>query len=236
MKQGFSGSTVLLEDNIVEKISNDENFISSQERQRDLITLSQKIGILPKIERIAGHSIYMEYVEGLEELTEQNARQAGKALRLLHEQHEYPHPCMNGLDWLIQMAQESLAQINYDDKLFSGFKSEYRNDALIHSEPFQFIEKKDGTIVFIDIEGIGIGSRYQDLGFMYFITMKEEKPEVFASFISGYQSKPIDIEFAKIKRIAALIAIAYANFAEFEKRVEFGLHLMDETNNSNDKQ
>jgi thiamine kinase-like enzyme len=229
MKQGFSGSTVQLKDNLVEKITNDKNFISSKERQKDLIALSHKIDILPRIERIAGRSIYMEYIEGQEELTEQNAPQAGKALRLLHEQHEYLHPCMTGLDWLIQMAQENLAQHNYGYNDFSSFKSEYPIDALIHSEPSQFIAKKDRTIVFIDIEGIGMGSRYQDLGYIYFRTMKEEKAEVFTSFMKGYQSRAIQIELVRIKRLAGLVAITYAKFAELEKRIKFGLQLLNET-------
>src|SRR6266516_1940209 len=131
MKQGFSGSKVRLTGNLVEKISTDENFTSSKERQKDLIALSHKLDILPRIDRIVEQSIYMEYVEGHEELTGQNARQAGKALRLLHEQSDYPHPCITGLDWLIEMANENLAHQHYGSKDFSGFKAEYPIDALI---------------------------------------------------------------------------------------------------------
>jgi hypothetical protein len=221
MKQGFSGSIVQLNGNLVEKISTDKSFTSSKERQRDLITLSHKLGILPRIDHIAGQSIFMEFVEGKEGLTKQNAQQAGEALRLLHEQSEYPYPCMTGLDWLIQMAHE-----NYGDKDFSGFKAEYPTDALIHSEPAQFIEKKDGTITFIDIEGIGMGSRYQDLASIYYISMIDEKLELFDLFIEGYQSRPVAIEPARVRKLAGLYSIAYAAFAESERRIEFGLGLL----------
>ena len=223
MQQGFSGSLVQLKGNLVEKISSDDSFTSSKERQSDLITLSHKLDILPKIDHIAGRSIFMEYVEGKEGFTVHNARQVGKGLRLLHEQRKYPHPCMTGLDWLIQMAHK-----NYGHKDFSDFKAEYPIDALIHSEPAQLIEKKDGDIIFIDIEGIGMGSRYQDLASIYYISMMDEKAEVFYLFMEGYQSRPIDIDLARVKKLAGLYSIAYAAFAEFERRIEFGLHLLDE--------
>jgi thiamine kinase-like enzyme len=229
MKQGFSGSKVQRSGNLVEKISNDDSFTSSKERQKDLVALSHRLVILPRIDRITGQSIFMEYIEGHEELTEHNARQAGNALRLLHEQSDYQHPCMTGLDWLIQTANENLTQSNYSYQDFSGFKAEYPIDALIHSEPAQFIEKEDGTIVFIDIEGIGMGTHYQDLGSIYYMTVKDEKPGIFVAFMEGYQSTPIHIELRRLKKLAGLYSIAYAAFAEFEKRMEFGLRLLDET-------
>jgi hypothetical protein len=229
MKQGFSGSKVQLVDNLVEKISSDDSFTSSPERQRDLLALSHKLDILPKIDHITGKSIFMEYVVGREEMTTDNALQAGKALRLLHEQTDYPHLCMTGLDWLIQLANENLAQYNgrYED--FSDFRREYPIDALIHSEPGQFIEKEDGSIVFIDIEGIGMGSRYHDLGSIYYGTMIDETPGILPAFMAGYQSTPIHIELWRVMRLAGLFSIAYAGFAEYKKRMEFGLRLLDET-------
>jgi len=229
MKQGFSGSKLQLVGNLVEKISSDESFTSSKERQKDLLALSHKLDILPKIDHITGESIFMEYVVGREEMTTDNALQAGKALRLLHEQSDYQHLCMTGLDWLIQLASENLAQYNGRHEDFSGFKGEYPIDALIHSEPGQFIEKEDGTIVFIDIEGIGMGSRYQDLGSIYYGTMIDEKPGIFPAFMAGYQSTPIHIELWRVMRLAGLFSIAYAGFAEYKKRIEFGLRLLEET-------
>jgi len=229
MKQGFSGSRLRLVGNLVEKISSDDSFTSSPERQRDLLALSHKLDILPKIDHITGESIFMEYVVGREGMTTDNAFQAGKALRLLHEQTDYPHLCMTGLDWLIQLANENLAQYGGRYEEFSDFRREYPVDALIHSEPGQFIEKQDGSIVFIDIEGIGIGSRYQDLGSIYYGTMIDEQTGIFPPFMAGYQSTPIHIELWRVIRLAGLYSIAYAGFADYKKRIEFGLRLLDET-------
>jgi hypothetical protein len=78
-----------------------------------LAALSLKLAILPRLAHIDRQAIYMEYVDGQEGLTEHNARQAGKVLRLLHEQRDYPPPGMNGLTWLIQMA--NLNPVRLDD-------------------------------------------------------------------------------------------------------------------------
>jgi len=152
MQQGYSGSTVQRKGNLVEKVSSDQEFIHSKERQKDLIALSRKIAVLPCIDHIASPSIYIEYVAGHEGLTKQNTPQAGKALRLLHEQRGYPHPCMTGLSWLIELANENLAQWNLSQRISFAVTGEYPHDALIHSEPVQLIEKNDGSVVFIDFE------------------------------------------------------------------------------------
>jgi hypothetical protein len=228
MKQGHSGSTVQLKGNLVEKISSDQTFIHSKERQKDLMVLSKKLSILPRIDRIDKQAIYMDFVDGGEGLTEQNARRAGKALQLLHEQSDYPHPCMTGLKWLIQIANDNLARMNYGQLIITEIETEYPSDVLIHSEPTQFIEKQDGSIVFIDFEGIGMGSRYQDLGFIYYSAVKQEKPEIYTTFLEGYQP-PGQIEPLRVKKLAGITSLAYARFAEFEKRMQLGIRLLEET-------
>jgi hypothetical protein len=229
MRQGYSGSTVQRKGNLVEKVSSDQSFIQSKERQKDLVALSQRIAVLPRIDHIASPSIYMEYVDGQEGLTKQKAPQAGKALRLLHEQRGYLHPCMTGLSWLIEMANDSLAQRNFRERIPFEVTSEYASDALIHSEPSQLIEKNDGSIVFIDFEGIGMGSRYQDLGFIYYRAGLEDQLEVYTAFIQGYQSDSVPIELRRVKRLAGIISLAYARFADAEKRTLLGLRLFEET-------
>jgi hypothetical protein len=229
MKQGFSGSTVQRKDNLVEKISSDQNFMHCKERQKDLIALSRKTAVLPRIDHIDNQTIHMEYVDGQEGLTEQNALRAGESLRLLHDQRGYHHFCMTGLNWLIEMANDNLARMDHSERISSEIESEYPCDALIHSEPNQFIEIKDGSIVFIDFEGIGMGSCYQDIGFIYYLMIKDDKPDVYNTFIEGYQSKPIQIEIMQVKRLAGIISLAYATFAEFEKRMRLGLRLLSET-------
>jgi hypothetical protein len=235
MQQGYSGSTVQRKGKLVEKVSSDQSFTESQERQRDLIALSQQLPILPRIDHIVSPSIFMEFVNGKEGLTKENAPQAGKALRLLHEQQGYPHPCLTGLDWLIELANENLAQMRLSQRIPFEFMDDYPNDALIHSEPTQLIEKADGMIVFIDFEGIGMGSRYQDLGFIYWSATLGDQPERYTAFIQGYQGDSIQIKLKRVKQLAGIISLAYVGFAlafagaeQAEKRLQLGLRLWEE--------
>jgi hypothetical protein len=235
MEQGYSGSTVQRKGNLVEKISSDLSFTDSSERQRDLTALSQKIAVLPRIDHIDSPSIYMEYIDGQGGLTIQNAQRAGNALRLLHGQTGYPHACMTGLNWLIELSNENLAQMDLSQRISYEVISEYPVDALIHSEP-QWIEKKNGAIVFIDFEGMGMGSRYQDLGHIYYSAIKDDQPEIYTAFNQGYQSENLQIDPRRVKQLAGIISLAYVGFAlafagntEAEKRLQLGLRLLGET-------
>ncbi len=236
MKQGFSGSTVQRNGILVEKVSSDQDFVNNKARQNDLIALTHKVAILPTIDHITGQSIYMEYIDGQEGLIKQNAQQAGKALRILHEQQNYPHPCMTGVSWLIELANDNLAQMNLSQRISTEVASEYPNDALIHSEPVQLIEKKDGSVVFIDFEGIGMGSRYQDLGFIYWHAINTDQQGVFTAFIKSYQSDAEQIDLQRVKQLAGIISLAYVGFAlihagpaNAEKRLQLGIRLFRET-------
>jgi hypothetical protein len=232
MKQGYSGSSVQRKGNLVKKISSDQTFMQSKERQQDLTALSWNLDLLPRIDRIDRHAIYMEYVDGREGLTEHNVLRAGAALRRLHDQRGYPHECMTGVYWLIEMANENLARMGRSERIPAEIEAEYPCDALIHSEPTQLIEKNDGSIVFIDFEGIGMGSRCQDIGFIYYLMIKDEKEHVYNKWIAGYQSESIQIDFAQVKRLAGIISLAYAGFAEFDKRMNLGFRLLGETGQS----
>jgi len=167
----------------------------------------------------------MEFIAGQEGLTEHNARRAGKALQQLHGQAGYAHLCMTELDWLKGLASQNLATMESPNIDLAGFLSDSPIDALIHSEP-QFIERPDGSIVFIDIEGIGRGSRYQDLGHMYMCTLLDGHPELFKRVLEGYQNPLNPVEPIKIIRMAGLIALAYAAFADFDKRMRLGAELI----------
>jgi hypothetical protein len=229
MKQGYSGSTVKRTGNLVQKTTTDRVFMQSSARKQDLVALSQKLDILPRIYRIDEQSIFMDYVDGCEGLTEQNARQAGKALRRLHEVPDYQHPCIYSVHWLITLANNNLARMNYHQRVSTQFETEYTPDALIHSEPVQLIEKQDGSIVFIDFEGIGMGTRYQDLGYIYYTAIKQDSPKTYSDFLEGYQPGPGQIETVRVIKLAGLISLAYAGFAESEKRTRLGLQLLTET-------
>lgn len=237
MQQGYSGSSVQRQGRLVEKVSSDQSFSESQARQADLIALSRKLAVLPMIDRIESPSIFMEFVEGHEGLTLQNAPQAGKALRLLHEQAGYSHPCMTDLHWLIELANENLALMRVSQRIPLEVADDYPRDALIHSEPVQLIEKQDGSVVFIDFEGMGMGSRYQDLGFIQWHALKGNQPDVYDAFIRGYRSDPAEIDPRRVKHLGGIISLAYVGFAlefagpeEAENRLQLGLRLIEEAN------
>ncbi len=228
MNQGYSGSSVWREGPFVAKASSDQTFLEEPDRQRDLMALSRHLTLLPHIDRLDQGILYMEFVEGHEGLTEHNAQRAGMALRQLHARHDYPHPCTTGVWWLIHMANENLARVNSDYRVDADLETQYPDDALIHSEPVQFIERPDGTIVFIDIEGIGMGSRYHDLGFIYYTALLRDMPTLFDTFLRGYLSEHADIALPKVRQLAGVIALAYASFADADKRIRLGLGLLGE--------
>lgn len=226
MKQGYSGSSLRRVNGLVEKLTTDHVFAEDVARQRDLLNLSRGLKILPRITKINGALIVMEFVRGSEGLTKQNAYEAGTALRILHDQQDFTHQCLNGVHWLVEMANINLCQTNTSMRISEELVWHFQNDALIHSEPTQFIRTDDGRIVFIDIEGIGLGSRYQDLGFVEFTSHLLKDSELFKTFIQGYKSKPIELDFLRIGQMAGLIAIAYSGFADTEKRLSLGIRLL----------
>lgn len=225
MNQGYSGSVLRREGDIVVKISSDETFMESAQRQNDLIALSRRLRVLPRIHRIDPPALYMDFIAGHEGFTLANAARAGEALRLLHAQRDYPHPCMTGVGWLIDMALEHRAQTSAGYPIPADMEAEYPSDALILSEP-QFIEKPDGAIVFIDFEGMGMGSGYQDLAHVYFRLIDAGLPEVLERFLGGYQHGRDPVDARRVKKLAGVVALAYAQFAEPARRVKLGLHLL----------
>ncbi len=81
-----------------------------------------------------------------------------------------------------------------------------------------------------------MGSRYQDLGQIYFGAMLKDEPEIYETFIEAYQSEPEQVELLCVRKLAGIISFAYAGFGlayvgakEFEKRLSLGSRLFDET-------
>ena len=229
MQQGHSGSFVERVGATVRKITADGAFAQNLVRQKDLISLSRRLKILPRIIRVEGDLIEMEFIGGSEGLTAQNAFQAGASLRLLHDRRDFPHPCLTGIGWLIEMANANLIRAGASMRFSEDLARQFQNDALIHSEPTQFIESTDGEIVFIDIEGVGLGSRYQDLGFIEYITNLRENSEALKSFMKGYNSEPIALDARRMRWTAGLTAIAYSGFADTERRLALGIRLIQQS-------
>lgn len=227
MRQGYSGSSVKRSGGLVEKLTADLAFSNDADRRQDLIFLTRRLAILPRIMRVEGSLIVMKFIEGNEGLNRENAFRVGTSLRLLHDQQNFMHPCLTGVAWLIEMANANLIQSGAAARIPKDLARHFPNDAVIHSEPTQLIESARGEIVFIDIEGIGIGSRYQDLGFIEFRSALQDDPEMFRSFMSGYKSEPIYLDAQLTRQMAGLIALAYSGFADTEKRLALGFRLLD---------
>jgi aminoglycoside phosphotransferase len=99
------------------------------------------------------------------------------------------------------------------------------DDAVIHGEITQLITTPDGALYIIDWDECGLGSRYQDLGFVYYALLERELGfEPFQAFMDGYGENKV--EFSLVKDTAGLIALAYAGFYDFERRLELGRKLL----------
>lgn len=229
MQQGHSGSSLKRYGGLVEKLTTDYSFAKEIDRQQDLISLSRCLKILPRILRAEGSLIVMEFIEGHEGLTRNNAFQVGRSLRLLHEQHTFTHPCSNGVGWLIELANDNLTRSGASIRIPQDWAEHFPNDALIHGEPTQLIESVEGKIVFIDIEGVGFGSRYHDLGFIEYTANLLDDSELLRSFISGYELERIELDEQRMRRMAGLIALAYSGFADTELRLAVGFRLLQQS-------
>lgn len=227
MLQGYSGSTLRLAGGYVEKVSTCGAFVEDSGRQMALRELSQRTSLLPSIVSVEGATLRMEFIRGSEGLTERNAARVGAALRALHELRGFDYSAITGVDWLISLANDTLARAKIPLRVPAELQESYPHDALIHCEP-QFIEAESGEIIFVDLEEMGLGSRYQDLGFVAYVTRLNQTPELFPTFLSGYQSSPLALDPWRIRQMAGLIAIAYASFADAEMRIALGIQLVQE--------
>jgi hypothetical protein len=229
MKQGHSGSTIKKSRGVVEKRTTYAEFGKNLRRQRDLMTLTARLPVLPTVNAVNGDVITMEFVDGTEGMTERNAHAVGSALRILHEQRGFGHRCDVGADWVLTLANENLARASVSLRIPDTVASAFPDDALIHGEPTQIIERHDGGIVFVDIEEIGWGSRYRDIGFVEYIARMNDETNLLDQFLAGYNdADPIDIDRWRIRQMAGITAIAYARFASAERRIELGIRMMKE--------
>jgi hypothetical protein len=224
MNQGFSGSQVSRTADVVVKKTADIGFVLDSSRHAALQRLSQQQPFLPTIYDISGDELKMEYIAGEEGLSLQNARKVGIALKRLHNLKDYPFPAFTGIDWLHELAEQALAAHDREAEWLPVPLIDPGDLALIHTEPVQVISRSDGTVVFIDIEGIGMGSKYQDLGFIYYVAASTGRPALFDELLSAYGSAGVDL--TRVAQMAGLIAIAYSTFADSDARIDLGLRLL----------
>ncbi len=149
------------ETDVVVKRTSDVGFVQDSDRHGALQRLSQQLLILPTIFDISGAELTMEYIPGDEGLSTKNAHVAGLSLKCLHGQTGYPFPVLTGVRWLREKARQVLSGHDIEQEAIPDLGVESSDIALIHTEPVQVISRADGTVAFIDIEGIGMGSKYQ---------------------------------------------------------------------------
>jgi len=213
---------------VVEKRTSDVGFVLDKQRHGALVRLSQSLDFLPTIYEIKGDKLKMEFIPGEEGLTAGNARRAGNALRRLHSQLDYPFPIFTGTDWLFDLAGQALNTHQISPVVLPDLPVAMEDQVLIHGEPMQLITRPDGGVVFIDIEGMGMGSRYQDLGFILYTAANKGDPALFEEVLAGYGAVKVDLMM--VRRFAGVISIAYAVFWDGEARIERGLKLLKNGN------
>jgi hypothetical protein len=227
MKQGHSGSSVERKGHDVEKRTSYHAFAQDLKRQSALMALALRLPCLPAIHRIEGDLIVMEFVDGTEGLTAHNAHTAGSALKLLHDESDYEYRCETGVDWVLALANKNLEQAGSRWRIAESIADAFLDDALIHSEPTQVIQRHDDSVVFIDIEGIGRGSRYRDLGFVEYVARRNGTVELLDRFLDGYD-RARQVNRWRMRQMSGITALAYARYADTWRRTELGLQLIRE--------
>jgi hypothetical protein len=227
---GHSGSDLHLQDGWVRKSSayfercSEDDFHS---RAVFLIELQAKFSYMPVIKFLEDREMAIEFIPGQEGLEGLDFPKFGQAVRKLHDL-EIKGPLKDtGIDWLLELATENLNQVG--GKLYipiiSVFK-EFSAKAVVHGEITQVITRPDGEIYILDWDECGMGSPYQDLGFVYYqCLISELGKQHFQDFLLNYADETVDIHL--VKMTAGLIALAYARFFDFEKRLTLGCKLLD---------
>ena len=231
---GHSGSDLHLQDGWVRKRSaylercSDDDYVS---RAAFLLQLQPNYPHMPRIKFLDDREMAIEFIPGREGLDGLDLPKFGQAVRILHNLQITGPLKDTGIDWLLEFATENLNQVGgklnqQKLKLFQDFPK----DTVVHGEITQVITRLDGEIYILDWEECGMGSRYQDLGFVYYQCLIQGLGEQsFQAFMSGYGDEPrIDL----VKMTAGLIALAYARFFDFEKRLTLGCKLLEINLNS----
>jgi hypothetical protein len=224
---GYSGSSVQRIDGIVRKQSTYlRRCPDYAERREFLNALSAAFPSIPNLRLFDEGLMEMDFIEGREGIEEIDFQQYGGLVRELHT-IEIPAPAKDtGLDWLVDLAVANLGQSEWQAGIelvrpFRGLPA----DAIVHGEITQVITDATGRLYLIDWDECGWGSKYQDLGFVYYqLKLANRVDECFAAFIDGYGQA--GLELSLIPKVAGLIALAYAGFYDFERRIRIGQTLL----------
>jgi len=222
---GYSGSNLELEDGIVRKVSSYlRDCPDYPARQRFFQALNAAFPYMPHTQPLDGGILEMTYIPGQEGIQGIDFHTFGRIVRQLHELDIPAPPKDTGIYWLLELAQANLA----DDTLFpalSRLVAKLPDDSIVHGEITQVITDPDGNLFIIDWDECGLGSKYQDLGFVYYaLTLDNRVDECFPPFLDGYGTA--DLDTSLIPQTAGLIAPAYAGFSDREHRLRIGRSLL----------
>jgi|CXWL01.1.fsa_nt_gi RIO-like serine/threonine protein kinase len=226
--EGHSGSKLEKRGRFIEKrstyLANCEN---PENRGRFLIELSKKFSHMPKIIEVRGDLIVYEYVDGEPGFERANLRSFGKIVCELHElKMEIVPEIDTGVHWLHELADNNLraegivlglntivAELSADKKV------------IVHCEITDVVVNKAGKITIVDWDEAGLGTKYQDLGMIYFHCFEKRDGEKdWDEFLEGYDDASLNRE--RVLSAAGLIAIAYSRWGNKDFRLKFGRSLL----------
>ena len=151
----------------------------------------------------------MEFIDGrqMKESVEDEYK-IGQIARKMHsiEKYEFVSPFAQSKKKYYEWFADRSFKKEFDEILDSLPEFEYLSQCFVHTDigPHNTMMKKNGEVVFIDLDDSGIGSRYLDLGWpfiMQFVDFNHETEEMTyrfdlaKSFIDGYYgNEPISRE------------------------------------------
>lgn len=225
---GHSGSKLNLKDGLVEKLSTYlDRCKDSETRGLFLLTLSRQFSHAPQIVQIKAATITYKFIDGEADFKKADLGTLGRILRELHTVEIAGSPQKEtGIDWLKGLATNNLRdkKVSFD---ISDVAELFATDdkVIVHGEPTDLVVDKQGEITILDWDEAGLGSKYQDLGYVYFKCHEQRNgDDDFQKFLTGYDDGKLDDK--KIMRAAGLIAIAYSHWANTEFRMKFGTALL----------
>lgn len=228
---GHSGATLKKVGKTVEKRSPYlANCKDLKRRGQFLIDLSKKFSHMPKILEVKDGVMTYEFVEGEPGFEKADMDQLGKIVRELHTLKLKNTPQKEtGLAWLYQLAKENLSRegLSVDlDSVLSSLKSTEKS--IVHGEIADLLVDAKGNITILDWDEAGLGSKYHDIGMVYFKCFEQRNGEKdFQTFFTAYDNAALDMN--TIAKAGGLIALAYAGFGNRDFRMKFGMDVLNRT-------
>jgi len=191
-----------------------------------LLSLNDLFPHMPRLNFLDHREMAIKFIAGWEGIEGLDFSRFGRVVRKLHSLEITGPPKDTGIDWLLTLADENLSRVGgkLDEptlKLFDAFAEE----TVVHGEITQVITRPDGSLYILDWDECGMGSRYQDLGFVYYQLLDYGLGlDLFQDFMDGYADESVDGSL--VQATAGLIALAYARFYDFERRIALGRRLL----------